>query len=206
MQTKYYPTEDGYRVWLSPSESETLLDVYRGQNLERALALMLGLHGLRSAEVVNVRREHFRQLDGAEGVHKLRVPMGKGRMARECPASPTLVQMAGYSDRREDEALIDVTTKSLRDWIKAAREQLVDETGNETWRHVAMHDLRRTWATTTFYALAAEGVPIAEELTMGWGGWKMTSAGRETFRENYLGPEPDWISEQAMGHIELPGD
>lgn len=53
--------------------------------------------------------------------------------------------------------------------------------------------------------LAFSGVPIAEELTMGWGGWKMTDSGRQTFRENYLGPEPDWIAGQTMELLELPG-
>ncbi len=64
-----------------------------------------------------------------------------------------------------------------------------------------MHDLRRTWATDTYYSLAFSGVPIAEQLTMGWGGWAMTASGRETFRENYLGPEPDHIARKAMEYL-----
>ncbi|WP_255196499.1 hypothetical protein [Halorarius litoreus] len=110
-------------------------------------------------------------------------------------------QSFNSAEKRQDEPLVDVTTKTLRDWISDSRGHLAGRTGNDDWRHVTMHDLRRTWATDTFYSLAFEGVPIAEELTMGWGGWKMNAKGRETFRENYLGPEPDHIAARAMEKI-----
>lgn len=29
---------------------------------------------------------------------------------------------------------------------------------------------------------------------MSWGGWTQTTTGRETFREDYLGPVPDRIT------------
>lgn len=95
--------------------------------------------------------------------------------------------------------MIDRSTKQVQRWIKAAAVDLADE--DEPWSYVRAHDLRRTWATDTYYTLAFHGVPIAEQLVMGWGGWAMTESGRRTFRQNYLGPEPDHIAHQAMETI-----
>jgi hypothetical protein len=86
----------------------------------------------------------------------------------------------------------------MRSWIYQARENLSEETGNETWEDVGLHDLRRTWATETYYTLAYSGVPNAEQLTMSWGGWKMNKTGMESFREKYLGPIPDNVTAEAM--------
>lgn len=214
MQTRPYPEDDGLRVWLSRPEQRALLDVYDGDP-KRQLALELGLHGLRSDEIVGgdgrsgVALRDLRQLavqDNAPDRYKLVIPDGKTG-TRETPASHELYQHIRYyanaRELRRDDRLIDVTTKTLRNWIGDAREQLAADRDDDGWLHAGMHDLRRTWATDTFYSLAFAGVPIAEELTMSWGGWKMTATGRETFRENYLGPEPDHIAHRAMETLAL---
>jgi len=41
------------------------------------------------------------------------------------------------------------------------------------------HDLRRTWATVTYYSLSA---PYSLEIIMQWDGWEDD----DTFRSNYL--------------------
>lgn len=58
MQTRPYPEDDGRRVWLARSEQEALLKVYRDEKPRRELALELGLHGLRSDEIINVTPQH----------------------------------------------------------------------------------------------------------------------------------------------------
>ena len=209
MQTRPYPTDErGRRVWLNRTEQDQLLEVYRDEKPKRYLSLQLGLHGLRSNEIPEVARKHFRMLDGADDAYKLVVPDGKTGK-RETPVSPgvrrDVTTLTNFANLRKDDPIIDVSTKTLRNWMESAREQLAVETGNDDWLHVGMHDLRRTWATDTFYSLAFNGVPIAEELTMGWGGWEMTSTGRETFRQNYLGQEPDHIAAQAMDLLPTVG-
>ena len=199
MQTRPYEKKDGSRIWLNRSEQEELLSVVEDRP-RRRIALQLGLHGLRTDEIMRVEPGHVRELKSAESDESgfvLNIPSGKTGK-REVPIDPDLRQRirflknADTSLGKHDE-IITVSKRSVRNWITDAREQLGDE-----YSELGMHDLRRTWATDTFYSLAFEGVPIAEELVMSWGGWKMTATGRETFRQNYLGPVPDHVTAAAL--------
>jgi integrase len=204
MQTRPYPEKDGLRIWLSRSEQRELLEAVDDEP-RRRIALQLGLHGLRTDEVLQVEPRHFRELsNGADG-HVLIIPSGKTGK-RETPVSDDLVERVSYlksADRNlnADDPVVDVSKRSVRNWIGDAREVLVDV--DERAGALGMHDLRRTWATDSYYSLALAGVPIAEQLTMSWGGWKQTSTGRETFRENYLGPVPDHVAAEALQHLPL---
>jgi len=202
MQTRPYDSKDGLRIWLSRDEREQLLDVVEDEP-RRHLAFALGLHGLRTDEVLQVEPRHVRTLDG--GKHVLRIPDGKsGR--RETPLDGDLSQRIGYlksaARLRQDEPLLDVAKRTVRTWMEQARDDL-DSDRDGRWDAVGMHDLRRSWATDVYYSLAFAGVPIAEQLTMSWGGWKQTQKGRETFRQNYLGPVPDHVTARAFEYLPL---
>lgn len=203
MQTRPYPEKNGLRIWLSRSEQRELLEAVDDEP-RRRIALQLGLHGLRTDEVLQVEPRHFRELsNGADG-HVLIIPSGKTGK-RETPVSEDLVERVTYLKQaariNQDEEIVDVSKRTVRNWIGDAREVLVDV--DERAEALGMHDLRRTWATDSYYSLALAGVPIAEQLTMSWGGWKQTSTGRETFRENYLGPVPDHVAAEALQHLPL---
>lgn len=214
MKTRPYPGKDGRRIWLSRSEQEELLEEIV-EDPRRRIAFQLGLHGLRSDEIVStdnsagVTVANFRELaNGATG-HVLVVEDGKTGK-RETPASRDLVERArmlkSAARLRKDEPLVDVSTRTLRSWMTDAREELasrLEERDHEEWSSLGFHDLRRTWATDGYYSLAFGGVPIAEELIMSWGGWAHTSTGRETFRTNYLGPVPDHVTERASENLGL---
>jgi integrase len=170
---------------------------------EHEIALRLGLHGLRSDEIVSVRPTDLRPLNGGDdGQHVLVIPDGKSGK-REVPASKPLYDSVRYSRVGDDEELVSVGKRQVRKWLDAIRDDIADDLG-EDWRRLSMHDLRRTWATDSFYSLAVEGVPIAEQLVMSWGGWKPTSTGRETFRRDYLGPVPDHVTKQALDYLPSP--
>lgn len=209
MQTRPYDEKDGLRIWLAQSECQDLLDVV-GDDPRRELALQLGMHGLRTNEIVDVEARHVRALAGDAEGHVLTIPDGKTGK-REVPISEDIAQsvrwMKSGAQLRQDEPLIDVSTRTLRNWIRDAREKLAEQAENaapaDAYGELGMHDLRRTWATSTYYALAFAGVPIAEQLVMSWGGWKQTKTGRETFRENYLGPVPDHITGQATKNLAM---
>jgi len=200
MQTRPYDEKNGQRVWLSRTEQQELLDTVSDQP-RRKIALQLGMHGLRTDEVLKVAPEHVRELaNGADG-HVLVIPDGKTGK-RETPVSDDLAQSITYlksaAQLRESEPILDVTTRTIRNWMTEAAETF-DDAGDD----LGMHDLRRTWATDSYYSLALAGVPIAEQLVMSWGGWKQTTTGRETFRENYLGPVPDHVTASALESLPL---
>lgn len=186
MQTRPYDSRDGNRVWLNQEDQETLLNQVDEQP-KRQIAFSLGLHGLRTDEIIKVQEQHIRTI--ADDTHSLIVPDGKTGK-REVPIDTELAKSIRMTKNvaglLEHEPIVGVSKRTLRNWISDYRDPLDCE-------DLGMHDLRRTWATDTFYSLAFEGIPIAEELTMAWGGWAMTATGRETFRENYLGPVPDRI-------------
>jgi len=206
MQTRPYNDQPGRKLWLSREEQSALIGAVDDDHPRRRIALELGLHGLRSDEVVDVEPRHFEPLSGSDQ-YRLVIPDGKtGR--REVPVSTDLQQrvsmLKGASRMRQDDPVIDVSKRSVRDWIASARETIADKTDDERWHDLGMHDLRRTFATDGYYALAFDGVPIAEQLIMSWGGWKQTTTGRQTFRQDYLGPVPDRITVEAMGELGLP--
>lgn len=201
MQTRNYDSKDGSRIWLSREEQSELLSTVEEQP-KRQIALSLGLHGLRTDEIVSVHPEHVRPISGGESAEKyvLSIPDSKNGEPRDAPIGEDLVSkirmLKNATGARKDAPIVDVSKRSLRNWMNDARDELGDE-----YDDLGMHDLRRTWATDTFYSLAFEGVPIAEELVMSWGGWTMTATGRETFRQNYLGPVPDRVTAECVEYL-----
>jgi integrase len=197
------PTAEGeYRVWLSESEQDALASYY-ADDLVRQVSIRLMLHGLRSDEVTRVARSHIRRLDAEDEAYKLRVPEGKTGY-RETPLRASLrtqlVALSGAQGTRggrADAPVADVTTRTLARWVDEAADALAEETGEENWQHVSCHDLRRSWATTTYYRLHASDV--AKSLLMRWGGW----SDEETFEQNYLGREPDDLAAELMGEAGL---
>ena len=199
MQIEPMENADEWRCWLSPAEQELLIDHF-GEEPTKQLAMRLMLHGLRSDEVRRVTKGDVRELDVDEEAFKLRVPTGKTGF-RECPISTrlkteiyALASARGDRGGRSDVPVVDVTTKTLQRWTKAAGNVLAEETEDEDWNHVRCHDLRRSWATTTYYSLADAPGRVAQDVIMQWGGW----VDSDTFRNNYLGRPPDRLTADLM--------
>jgi integrase len=209
MQTRPYPKEDSKRVWLSVPDQNELLACVR-DDMRREIAVLLGLHGLRSDEIVKVSASDIRMLEGGEA-EVLEVTGGKTGK-RELPASKNLGEQIRKLKRSagltQDEPVVDVGTRALRNWMAETRERLVQREVSDRrtvgWEALGWHDLRRTWATQSYYALAVAGVPVAEQLVLSWGGWRQNETGRSTFRENYLGPVPDQVVASTSGELSLP--
>ncbi|GGC49910.1 site-specific integrase [Haloferax sulfurifontis] len=198
MQIEPMPNSEGeYRCWLSESEQSRLASYY-AEDLQREVAVRLMLSGLRSDEVTRVAKQDVRKLDADDEAYKLRIWASKTGY-RECPISERLKTLVyalssaqGTRGGRADKPVCDVTTKTLSRWVDEAVEAIADETGNDDWRKVSCHDLRRSWATSTYYKLFAS--PVALDLVRRWGGW----SDAETFRANYLGREPDDLAARLM--------
>ena len=183
---------DGKKVWLSENEVQQLLDT--PNSMERTIAFELAVRcGLRSAEVLKVTANDVLETDAGD---MLKVPEGKGDKYRETPLPSTLKrQLQTVDEMAEDDGktIISVgTTQSLRNWIKDARETLADETDDDRWNEVSMHDLRRTWAT----GLASSEVdPL---IVCQWGGW----SDLETFLDHYNGKYKPEAQKRERGKVD----
>lgn len=168
----------GFKVWLSQSEVETLLD--SASSVERRIAFSLAARcGLRTKEVLEVAPSHVVDTDAGT---MLRVHAGKGDKYRETPVPSDLATtIRAADDYREDDSdtpIIPITTTSgLRKVIERRRDKLATETGDDAWRNVSWHDLRRTWAS------ALSDAEVSDRLVMAWGGWEDL----ETFLDHYEG-------------------
>lgn len=179
--------QKGKAVWLQPDEIDLLLDGSR--NTEQWIAFALGARcGLRTKEIIEVTANDV--VEGPSGT-MLRVWKGKGNKYRETPL-PQQVEttIKIYAEQRPesfDAKLVPRKTRTLRKWVTQASDRVRAATGDEGWRFVSPHDLRRSWGTL----LVQENVEHG--LIMEWGGWESW----QTFRKHYLGQyTPDRIRQQ----------
>ena len=167
-----YEDQDGYQIWLSQDEVDTLLDEM--ETHQQKLATLLGVRsGLRSDEIVRVEP---RDLNETVAGYMLRVDGAKGGGLRQTPIPDMVAGMlAGRTPT--DEPVIDVTTRTIRNWIGNAGDRLAESEDEEMWSWLSPHDLRRTWATSL------DGADVNALIVCDWGGWNDL----ETFLEHYRG-------------------
>jgi len=193
MKLEDYENDSGKKVWLTPDEGNRLME--QTDDTVRQIAVGLGLRcGLRVAETVAVKPEDVVETPIGSFV---RVWEGKGDKYRETPVPSDLAAtINAYADVRPDDdttPLVDVTTRTVRNWIDDLGEQLEEATGDVGWSYLGTHDLRATWGTqlTTEYE-------VEPGLVMEWGGWDNW----ETFRENYLGAYSLDAQKKQMGKVD----
>ena len=178
MNCEPHDNSDSMMVWLSEDDVEQLLDA--AKDTERRIAFALGARcGLRSHEILQVSPD---DLVDTQAGYMLIVKHGKGGKYRETPIPNQLVTQIetidDYRDDSSDSPILSVdSTSSLRYWIKTTREQLAEETGDDRWHYVSMHDLRRTWATSL------DNKSVDAMVVCDWGGWNDL----ETFLDHYRG-------------------
>lgn len=184
--------ERGKRVWLSTEEIEQLLDA--PDKMEQTIAFELGVRcGLRSGEILDVTPDDVIDTDAGD---MLKVPDGKGERYRETPLPSTLKRQIETVDEMRDEGsdepIVSVTTtQSLRNWIRETRSTLAEETDDDRWQFVSMHDLRRTWATQV-----AEN-DVDPLIVCQWGGW----SDLDTFLDHYRGSFSPEAQRRARSNV-----
>jgi len=196
MQVERNKGHHSYKCWLTTDEFEQLhraADSYRDE-----LVIRLGGEvGLRRFEVPQIRPEHVsRHVADGEDYFFLRVPRGKdtageGGKPRDAYLPRDLerdlhryVKAEGIAD---DEPIIDVSGRTVRRITKRTAEQLAEETGDDDWRKVSSHDLRRYFAHR---CLVEQG--MNPRVVMDIGGWSDFQA-----IEPYLSkPTPDTVVEE----------
>lgn len=194
MQIEPYENEDGYRVWLSEREQQMFIGEF-SEEPRKQVAVRAMLHGLRSDELQHLKVSNIRDLDADDEGYKLRVRDGKTGW-REAPISRKLkeqmVMLKNAQGKRKTDPLVDVTKKTIQRWVSNKGEEIAERDGeDDEWRYLTPHDLRRSWATHTYYSIDA---PYALEVVMRWGGWNDA----DTFRQNYLGRETDDMAVELM--------
>jgi len=165
----------GYQIWLSNAEVEQLIEAAHSDKAR--LAFQLGARcGLRSDEIVRVASE---DVVNTEAGWMLRVDSAKTDAVRQTPAPEVVAGMlrAYGSGMTGGDPVIDVTTRTIRNWVGRAGDRLADETGDEMWSYLSPHDLRRTWATSL------KGEDVESLVVCDWGGW----SDLETFLDHYRG-------------------
>jgi integrase len=172
--------DHSYNIWMSRDEYERLPRATNGYAQEIALRLM-GDCGLRVAEVLDVCPSHIdRMSDGRH--YGLEVVAGKdtsgsysGGKHRETWLPVDLERdINRYTQHQEinrDEPLIDRSKRTLQYWVESAAVTVADETGDDDYRRVTSHDLRRCWAN---HLLVEEG--ISPRIVMALGGWSSYDA------------------------------
>ncbi|WP_050007278.1 tyrosine-type recombinase/integrase [Haloarcula rubripromontorii] len=178
MNLENYDDQDGMKAWLSEQEVQQLLGQF--EDTEKRIAVSLAVRcGLRSAEVLDIAPEHVVDTDAGT---MLRVwESAKTGEYRETPIPPNLATtIRTVGDVREeptDAPLVDATTRTLRRWMDRATSNLLNETGDDGWQFVGMHDLRRTWATSL------RSADVDAMVVCDWGGWDDL----QTFLDHYRG-------------------
>lgn len=181
MQIEPYSGKSGYKLWLSEQEQEQLRN-YFAEEPEKKLAIELGLHGLRTDEILDVSKRDVRRMDVEDEAYTVTVQEGKTGYRYAPLRRQTKTEIYALASARslpQDVPIIDYSDRSLRNWCEDAGEYLAEETGEEHWKYLQPHDLRRTWATYTYYRLPGDR---ALQLVMSWGGWSDV----QTFTEHYL--------------------
>jgi integrase len=182
-------TETGRsRVWLSKSELERLYEQAEDDMRKEIALRLMGDCGLRSAEVLDVKYEHIEEVEDSDR-YLLYIPNGKGEKSRKTIISSGLresMKALNQAYQLDGQPLVDVSKRTLTNWLKSATEDL----DGDGWNKVSCHDLRRSFGTNLLGA--GVSVPVAMEVG-GWDDWP-------TFKKHYVGKiQGSEIAEQTAG-------
>lgn len=145
--------EDEFKVWMTDSELEALRRAAASHRDDLVIQLG-GYVGLRAFEIPQICPKHVKRTEDGEH-YRLRVPQGKdtsgnGGKPRDAylPADveSDLHRFQSAEDVGRHEPLVDLSERSVRDIVKRTARRAADETGDDDFRYVSSHDLRRRFA------------------------------------------------------------
>lgn len=184
---------DLYKVWMTDDEIEELRRSAADHRDD--LVIQLGAYvGLRAFEIPQVTPGHVKRTPDGDH-YRLRVPEGKdttgsGGKPRDA-FLPVDVEGAIHRFQNaegigRDEPLIDISVSGVRAVVKRTADRAAERTGDEDFRHVSSHDLRRRFAQRLLVDRS-----VNPRVVMSVGGWDSFQA-----IEPYLNePTPDVVNE-----------
>jgi integrase len=185
--------EDEYKVWMTDAELDELRRAAASHRDDIVIQLG-GYVGLRAFEVPQICPKHVKRTEDGDH-YRLRVPEGKdttgnGGKPRDAylPADVEgdIHRYTNAEDIDRNEPLVDLSERGVRDVVKRTAERAAEETGDEDFRYVSSHDLRRRFAQRL---LVDE--QVNPRVVMQVGGWDSFQA-----IEPYLNaPTPDVVNE-----------
>lgn len=144
---------DQYKVWMTDDELEELRRAASSHRDDLIIQLG-GYVGLRAFEIPQVTPKHVKRTP--DGDHfRLRVPQGKdttgnGGKPRDAylpsEVEGDIHRYQNAADLDRGEPLVDLTTGGVRDVVKRTAERAAEATGDDDFRYVSSHDLRRRFA------------------------------------------------------------
>lgn len=191
---------DQYKVWVTDDELEQLRR-HAGSTRNDLIIQLGGYVGLRAFEIPQVNPKHVKRTSDGEH-YRLRVPKGKDTKNGEGKPRdaylPQSVERDLHRYQQEEniaphEPYIDLTESGVRAAIKRIAERTADATGNEDYRHVSSHDLRRRYAQRL---LVDES--MNPRVVMAIGGWDSFTA-----IEPYLNAPSEDVVNQAFEDVDL---
>lgn len=187
-----------YRCWLTPDEYDRLQSA--ASSYRDALVIRLGGEvGLRSFEIPQIRPADVHHVDGAS---RLRVRAGKdtsgsGGKPRDAylpdGVENDLLRYANVEGIDRSEPVVDVTPRSVQRIVSRTAETVADELGNDDWRKVSSHDLRRHFAQDLLVRKQ-----MNPRVVMDVGGWSSFQA-----IEPYLNAPTDEVINEAFAEVGL---
>ena len=149
--------DDTYKVWMTDPELETLRRAAADGDdpLRDDLVIQLGgFVGLRAFEVPQIQARHIKRTDDGDH-YRLRVPRGKDTAngdgkPRDSYLPPDVEsdihRYANAVDLEQHDPLVDLTERGVREVVKRTARRAAEATGDEDFRRVSSHDLRRRFA------------------------------------------------------------
>ncbi|MFC7059827.1 site-specific integrase [Halovenus salina] len=141
-----------YNVWLTDNEIEDLRRA--AASYRDDVIIQLGAYvGLRAFEIPQVTPSGISETES--GQYRLRVPEGKdttgnGGKPRDAylpdDVERSLQQFQNAENIAPKDSFIDLTERGVRAVVKRTAEAAADATGDDDFRHVSSHDLRRQFA------------------------------------------------------------
>jgi integrase len=185
--------EDEYKVWMTDAELDELRRAAASHRDDLVIQLG-GYVGLRAFEVPQICPKHVKRTEDGDH-YRLRVPEGKdttgnGGKPRDAYLPPDVEgdihRYTNAEDINSYEPVVDLSERGVRDVVKRTAERAAEETGDEDFRYVSSHDLRRRYAQRL---LVDE--QVNPRVVMQVGGWDSFQA-----IEPYLNaPTPEVVNE-----------